>query len=382
MSAARTARILCVDDEPRILEGIAAHLRKDYEVHVAGSGPEAMSKLRELKDVAVIVSDMRMPGVDGATLLQQVLQSYPDVTRILLTGDPGRDVAVSAINRGQIFRFLTKPCPPDQLRSAIQAGVMQNRLYHAERLVLQETLLGCINALMDVLAITSPRAFGHASRVKKLAADVAKSLDCANFWQLEAAAMLSQIGYLSLTAELVEKLHEGARLTPEEQAAAAAVPEVAIRLLEHIPRLEPVMQILTALSWSDEAVARLGDGTIGTATRILGMVLQYDAETARGHPADVALESIRNRKARFGAEGVEKFAALLGSGNRSHIHEIPLHRVLVGMTMMQELCTPKGMLLVTRGFVITATFLEKVRHHAPELMDQPVKVMIPGTSNS
>ena len=63
-----------------------------------------------------------MPGMDGATLLHQVMQQYPAVTRILLTGEPGRDAAVSAVNKGNIFRFLTKPCPPDQLKAAVDAA--------------------------------------------------------------------------------------------------------------------------------------------------------------------------------------------------------------------------------------------------------------------
>ena len=119
MSTVTHPKVLCVDDEPRVLEGLALHLRKEYEVHSASSGEDALKKLRELKRVNVIVSDMRMPGMDGATLLAQVMVLYPDITRILLTGEPGRDAAVSAVNRGNIFRFLTKPCAPDQLRNAV-----------------------------------------------------------------------------------------------------------------------------------------------------------------------------------------------------------------------------------------------------------------------
>ncbi len=77
----------------------------------------ALQILKEKGAPAVIVSDMRMPGMDGATLLKHVKQLYPETTRILLTGEPGRDAAIAAVNEGQIFRFLTKPCPPDQLRS-------------------------------------------------------------------------------------------------------------------------------------------------------------------------------------------------------------------------------------------------------------------------
>ena len=98
MNAQNRPRILCVDDEPRVLEGLALHLRKEYEVHSAGSGEEALKKLREVRQVSVIVSDMRMPGMDGAMLLAQVMVLYPDITRILLTGEPGRR-ASSGIGR-------------------------------------------------------------------------------------------------------------------------------------------------------------------------------------------------------------------------------------------------------------------------------------------
>ena len=92
-----------------------------------------------------------------------------------------------------------------QLRSAIEAGVIQHRLVVAERVLLQETLIGCIKALIDVLAITNPVAFGRATRIKRQAADLAAAAGAKGFWQLEAAAMLSQIGYISLPSELVEK---------------------------------------------------------------------------------------------------------------------------------------------------------------------------------
>src|ERR1700723_241893 len=137
-------QVLCVDDEPRVVEGLALHLRRDYQVLTANGAQKALQVLKENGAPAVIVSDMRMPGMDGATLLKHVKQLYPETTRILLTGEPGRDAAIAAVNEGQIFRFLTKPCPPDQLRLAIDAGVNHHRMLSAERILLQETLVGCI----------------------------------------------------------------------------------------------------------------------------------------------------------------------------------------------------------------------------------------------
>ena len=369
--------VLCVDDEARVVEGLALHLRKEYRVHTALGGDEALAKLKTLGGAAVVVSDMRMPGMDGATLLKRVMRAWPDCSRILLTGEPGRDVAVQAVNEGQIFRLLTKPCPPEQLRIAVEAGVDQYRLMRAERVLLQETLIGCIQALLDVLAITNPVAFGRASRLKRLAMSFAEALGNAEFWQLEAATMLSQIGYLSLPVELVEKLYYGERLTPEEKTLADGVPEVAGKLLGQIPRLEPVMQILNAVNASDAELRTLGDGTIGMGARILQMTLEFDSLRAQGHSVNVAVQTVRGKSARFGEALVERFALLVGGASgRSEVQEMPLKFVRPGMVIMDDLRTHMGTLLVPRGFEVSETFLARLHNFGSGILAEKVRVLV------
>jgi response regulator RpfG family c-di-GMP phosphodiesterase len=371
-------RVLCVDDEARIVEGLVLHLRKDYEVHTALGGDEALKSLKKMGGAAVVVSDMRMPGMDGATLLHHVMTFYPDTTRILLTGEPGRDAAMNAVNKAQIFRFLAKPCAPEQLKTAVEAGVMQHRLLNAEKSILKETLIGCIKALVDVLSIANPVAFGRASRVKRLAMDFADSLRCTDYWQLEAAAMLSQIGYLSLPAQLVEKLYYAEQLTPAEKTLASGVPDVAMALLENIPRLDPVIQILAALKWTDEQIARLGDGTIGLGVRILGLVLEYDALATQGHSVDVAVQTLRRRAPRYTEELIEQFGKHLGAGSgKSEVRVLPLKAVQPGMVIMQDVRTHLGTLLVPRGFEVTNLFLDRSRNFGPELLAEDIQVMVP-----
>lgn len=379
MSRPEQPRVLCVDDESRVVEGLVLHLRREYQVVTALSGDEALKTLKQLGGAAVVISDMRMPGMDGATLLQLVMQFFPDATRILLTGEPGRDAAVSAVNKANIFRFLTKPCPPEMLKAAVEAGVIQHRLVNAERSILKETLNGCIKALIDVLAITNPVAFGRASRVKRIAMEFANKLDCKDYWQLEAAAMLSQIGYLSLPTELVEKLYYGERLTPEEKILASGAPDMVSSLLENVPRLEPVIQILTALNWTDEQIMRLGDGTIGMGTRILGLVLEYDTLIAQGHASNLAMQTLRGRVGRFGESLVEQFSIHVGAGSSvDELRDMPLRVVQPGMIIMQDVRTHMGTLLVTRGFEVTSLFLERARNFGPDLLDESVKVLIRG----
>lgn len=133
-------RILLVDDEPGLLSGLRRRLRGQYAVDVAGSGMEALARVREQGPYAVVVSDMRMPGMDGAELLEQVARHAPDTVRIMLTGNSDQQTAVDAVNRGRVFRFLNKPCPPGALELALDEGLAAYRNSHAQHRAYAEAL--------------------------------------------------------------------------------------------------------------------------------------------------------------------------------------------------------------------------------------------------
>jgi FixJ family two-component response regulator len=373
-------RVLFVDDEQRLLESIAINLRKDYEVHVATSGDQALHKLSELKNVAVVVSDFRMPQMDGATFLHEVMSRAPQATRILLTGEAGVDGAKDAVNKGQIFRFLTKPCPTDQLKHVLEEGVAQHRYLSAERAVMQETLIECISALMEVLAVTNPVAFGRAQRVKKLVTELAERLGLGQSWQLEAAAMLSQLGYFAESSTLAEKIYYGRPLSPTEQQRADAVPANAMRLLEHIPRLEPVIQILAALEWTDEQIARAGERMVGVGSRMLCAALEYDMLSTQRIAADQIMSRLRAREARFGKKVVDAVAAMIGAVETAAEEPdvvLPFRNAIPGMRLRDEIRTQTGALLVPIGFEISLRLIERVTQVAPEVLDTVVRLAPP-----
>ncbi|MBI2383485.1 MAG: response regulator [Gammaproteobacteria bacterium] len=130
-------RVLCVDDEPRILEGLALGLRRQYDVRTAGGAAAGLEILHRDREIAVVVSDMRMPGADGVSFLRLARDLAPDTARILLTGNIDLSGGVDAINDGQICALLLKPCPPDALLAAVEAGCSQYRLKAAHRLMLE-----------------------------------------------------------------------------------------------------------------------------------------------------------------------------------------------------------------------------------------------------
>jgi DNA-binding NtrC family response regulator len=116
--------ILFIDDEPRVLTSMRAMFRREYDVLLANSGPEALALLRQHK-VDVIVSDQRMPGMTGVEVLRQVKKLAPNAMRILLTGYADLEAIEASINEGEVFRYLTKPCPSDELKEAVNlaAGI-------------------------------------------------------------------------------------------------------------------------------------------------------------------------------------------------------------------------------------------------------------------
>ena len=187
---------------------------------------------------------MRMPVMSGSAFLDQARRISPNAVRLLLTGYSDVDAAIRAVNDGQLFRFLTKPCPPDELLRACAAALGQHRLLVAEHVLLAQTLRGAIKALTDVLALTNPAAFGRGTRLKTGVGLLAQQIGMTDAWEVEIAALLLQLGAVTLPDATAEKLYSGAALSPEEQKMVAGVPRATERIIGHIPRMEGVLQVL------------------------------------------------------------------------------------------------------------------------------------------
>lgn len=363
------APILCVDDERSLLEGIALHLERRFTLTTATSGPEALAMLEAGYQPCVIISDMRMPGMDGAAFLARSRAVAPDAVRMLLTGHTEIDAAIAAVNEGQIFRFLTKPCAPGQLVSAVAAGVDQHRLITAERVLLEQTLHGSIKALTDVLALTNAAAFGRANRLKNLVGELAQQSGLRARWQVEVAAMLSQLAHITLSSETAEKLYFGRGLSPEEQHQVQALPQVTEQLLGSIPRLEDVREILAGfarpIQGSPGGACDPHDQPVQFATQLLRIAHDYDVLESQGQSAERALAALGHRQPGYPKEVLAALTALrVRSKAIEDVRELRLVELRPGMLLAEDVTMSNGMLLVARGYEITARLLERL-HHLP-----------------
>src|ERR1700722_17329858 len=237
-------KILFVDDEPNILAAYQRHLRKQFSVEIAVGPIAGLAALQNPREFGVVVADMRMPEMSGVEFLVKVKEIAPEAVRMMLTGNADQTTAIEAINEGNIFRFLNKPCPPEKLTLALEAGVRQHQLITAERELLENTLGGCVKVLAEILAMAEPKSFRHAETLRNNIRLLAGFMKIGQPWELEVAAMLLHIGYVTIPPEVALKLRVGHPLSAKEQEMFQRIPAIGGNLLAQIPRLEEVSKII------------------------------------------------------------------------------------------------------------------------------------------
>jgi CheY-like chemotaxis protein len=354
--------VLCVDDEPNVVESLALNLRSRYKVLTALSGPLGLEMLRQEPEVAVVVSDMRMPEMDGAQFLAEVKRTAPSAVRMLLTGYSDIDAAMRAVNEGQIFRFLTKPCDPQHLLATLAAGVEQHRLVTAERVLLQKTLLGSVKAVVEVMALGNPLALGRAVRIRNTVRKLCAAIALEQSWRVEFAALLSQLAVVSLADETVRKLYDGEPLDDRERRRLAEGMGTIKRILGNIPRLEGVTSVMDELVRRFDAQPQPEPASIEVDLLLVAMDL--DARESRGEPTAAALRAIRSTEPAYRSEVLGAFEALRRDPSRMEVATVAVEGLSDGMVLCEDLKTSDGILVLPRGFAVNESSREHLANFA------------------
>ena len=368
-AASERPRILLVDDEPALLEGLERHLRKHFEVHTATSAAQALDVIALKGPFAVVVSDMRMPQMNGAVFLSRVREIAPETVRLLLSGHADTESAIAAVNEGQIFRFLTKPCPSFQLQAHLDEAVRHYNLANIERTLLEKTLRGAVKALTDVIALTSPLAAGRGTRMRTRVMAMCDRLKLKERWHIEVAAMLCELGAITLPEETAMKYYSGAQLDKHEQSVVAAMAKVGRNLIADIPRLEPVLALLNEY---EAAVTAGSDGKCNElGAQMLLLARDLDVLESTGTPAKVAARMLASRRERYGEQAI---AALAVEDIAEDVVLLALNEILEGMVFSEDVKTEQGTLLVARGYEVTQSFLLRARAYRKGYVIEPLSV--------
>ena len=192
---------------------------------------------------------------------------------------------------------MSKPCSTDVLLAALGTGVEQYRLITSEKVLLEQTLGGAVAMLIEILSMVSPAAYARARRLQQYVVALAAALGLRERWQWPLAALVSQIGCVSMPKETLSKVEAGQPLSDEEQSLHESHPQLAAKMLQAIPRLEDVAAIVSNQnnSLSDaELPADLRLWDVRTAgTILLRAANEFDRQVAKGRDSAAAAAALR-----------------------------------------------------------------------------------------
>jgi len=376
-------RVLFVDDDRSLLLEIQRVFRGRLDVVTATSGEEALELAGRFPPCAVIVADMHMPGMNGIDLLQAFERHSRETTRIMLTGQADLETAMEAVNCGNVFRFLTKPISPKALEATVEAGVQQYNLVTAERVLLEETLSGSIQTLVDLLSVFDPKAFGRSQQVRDYCLRLAAQLGLSAPWDLGLAASLAQIGALAIPLELHARRNRGEALSAQEAQVFARIPEYGARMVGRIPRLQSVARIVLYATKAFNGEGHPMDGVAGDQLPLEARILKVATDFVEGMRLRKAWPVV---VAQMGlAEGcydpwvLEALETVL-EPSRGVTVELPQEFLRVddletGMVLCADLASSDGVVQLSAGTRLSGFHLEKLRLvRALHGLEEPVVV--------
>jgi len=361
-------KILIVDDESYILDTFKRLLHRQFDIEVAESGDAGLKVLDSLGPFAVVVSDMGMAGMNGIQFLTKVKERTPDSIRMMLTGQADLRIAIEAVNEGNIFRFLTKPIKPEAFAQVLQAGIRQYKLVTAEKELLEKTLSGSVKVLTEILSLVNPTAFSKTSRVTNVVTHIARQLQLSELWQFQLAAMLSQIGCVTLPPELLEKIYTQETLTDSEQKMFSSHPSVAGNLIMNIPRLESIAKMIEGQQkvfganslppeYSPQYMVDLG-------SQILKVAIDYDQLVVGGVSHNLALSTLRRKNNNYHPRvlsALENYK-MDTVKERQIYKKITTNQLKIGMVFEENILAKNGILVAPKGQEVTYPLLVRLRN--------------------
>lgn len=376
-------KILIVDDEENVLAGLKRQLRGMFNIMTAEGGQNGLRALQENGPFAIIVSDMRMPEMNGIQFLVKASELCPDAVRMMLTGNADLETAMHAVNEGNIFRFLTKPCQKATLEWALKDGMRQYRLVMAERDLLENTLKGCVQVLTTILELVNPIAFSRTSRIQNYVSQICKRLNIEDTWQYELAAMLSQIGCVAVPSDTLSSVYAKDDLSEDELKMFRDHPQLGKQLLSNIPRLEKVSEMVSGQltdikkTASESGTLPSDPGQLGA--QLLKAALDFDSLISRGRSATQALGEMKSGSSGYHPNILQALRDIQVAQVEMQSKVVNIRDLNDSMILARDICTTEGVLLAAKDQQVSLSVRRLLRNHVDRsTIQETIAVLIPG----
>ncbi|OEU65000.1 MAG: response regulator receiver protein [Desulfovibrio sp. S3730MH75] len=376
------ARILLVDDEPNVLSSLKRQLRNDYEVDTESDPAMALLSLESEKPYAAIVSDYRMPKMNGIEFLKGVKKICPETTRLMLTGYADLESAMRAVNDGHVFRFLTKPCEKETLLESLREAVKQYDLVTGKRILLERTLKGSVELLSEITSLVNPEAGARINRVRRYVKYLAQKKGANDLWRYDIATMLSQLGTLILPPDTLDKLLSGKDLTAEQEQMFEMHPVIAKSLVAKLPRMEAIAEMIAYQLKGFDGTGTPRDSLKGEKIplggRVLRIALDYDLYLNIEENSSAAFARLEDQAELYDPELLYYLEGLLGVEARYEVKKLYKGDLHPGMILYDDIISAQGALLLRKSLELDKGKIDRIHMFAEKLgIHEPIDVLVP-----
>jgi len=386
--------VLVVDDTEANVDILVDTLSEIYEVSVAMDGPSALEAVAE-NPPDLILLDVMMPGMDGYEVCERLKANKKTrgIPVIFVTAKVEVADEIRGFESGAVD-YVTKPITPPVVKARVATHL---KLRNAEldlRQLLEKTLGGAIGVFVDILSVANPTAFSRASRLKRYVNDLMAASDLTRFWQIRLAAMLSQIGCVTVSPETIEKIYRGQEVSLEEREIYNRHPHVGYEMLCKIPNLTEVAEIIARQQVLETETGFQGDeraqNLIRMGSRILKLALDYEQLIFSGKTPASALAVLKSTKENYGFKLLEKFSHIVESestytdvrveseSTQKGVQELCAGDLTPGMIINKDIFTKKGILLIKAGTEVNLLVYETLHNFSKtNFVEEPFQVLIP-----
>lgn len=372
-------KCMFVDDDTNLLSALKRQLETQFNIETCSSPERALGLITNDPEFNVVVTDYKMPVLNGVEFLRTIHDKAPTVLGIMLTGAGDVQMASEAINEANVFRFLTKPCSAVQLTKAISEAFARVQQLKTEHDLLEGTLAGCVKILTDILAVVDPVGFEQGRSIRAEARDIAIRMNEPKVWEVELAAMLLDLGTLVLPTPLIIKLRSSQQLTEHESKLWSRVPEVGAKFVSRVPRLEGVAELI---KHSRTPIRLDKTNPVPLGASLLSVLKDVQRLTEKGMTKHEALRALELMRDRYDPTIIKVVGQYYNDTNplpvAPNFAPIELKDLKVGQTVAQDIHTKDGVLLVKTGTVLDEMLIERVcNYHSFVGLADPIMIQLP-----
>lgn len=299
------SKILFIDDDNFVLESYMARYRKNYKIFLANTPDKALQFIYSIDDFSVIISDMKMVGMSGVELFSRIKTLSPFSTRIMLTGYTQADIAIDAVNKGEVFRFLSKPCSADVMDKAIKEGVLLYNSYIQDKNIIQDFLKGSIKVLIDSVRISNPRAYERSVRIRNFSRRIAQDMNIKSIVDVEIASMICHVGYIGIDKKIIDSIENGDKLSFAEEEIFNQYPMIGANLVNNIPKLGNVSRIIQYHSCKYE-------NYMPVESSIVSIALHFESLCIKELSIDIIIDKMKELSDLFEENSFRSFLKIYG----------------------------------------------------------------------